>query len=73
MKLDNCKKHGFSWIFFLMAALAAYESSQARYWIQNVAVTYFVAVAMLDPLTHHAGSGIKPVLPQWSKAAAIRF
>ena len=38
-----------------------YESFWDKDWTQAR------AVAMLDPLTHCAKPGIKPVVPQWSK------
>ena len=45
-----------------------YGSSQAREWIQAVAVTYTTtALAMLDPLTHRPGLWIEPAILQWLK------
>ena len=45
-----------------------YGSSQAREWIQAVAVTYTTtALAMLDPLTHCNALGIEPAILQWLK------
>ena len=54
----------FFFFFFFMTAPAAYGSSRARDWIWAPAVTYIIAVAMPDPLTHCIGLGIKPTLLQ---------
>ena len=43
-----------------MAASMVYGSSQTRDGIWASAVSYAIAVAMLDPLTSYAGSGIEP-------------
>jgi len=45
---------------FSMAALLAYGSSWARDSMQATAATYPTAAAILDPLTHCIGTGIKP-------------
>ena len=50
--------------FFFIAAPLAYGSSQAGDQIQAAVVTYAIAVATLDPLTHCTGLGIKPVTLQ---------
>ena len=60
----------FFWMkltFLKMAAPAAYGSSWARDWIWATAITYTIAVAMLDPLTYCTRPGIKPVSPQQSE------
>ena len=49
--------------YFWMAASAAYGRSQVRDWIWAAAVTYTIAAALLNPLTHYAGPGIKPAPP----------
>ena len=43
-----------------MATSETYGISQARDRIQATAATYTAAVAMPDPLAHHAGRGIEP-------------
>ena len=50
-----------------MAKPPAYGISWAMDWIQATAVTYTPAVAMVDPLTHHAGPGTKLPSLQWTK------
>ena len=59
----------YSPLFFkdFMAIPTAYGSSQARKWIQATAEIFTEAVEMLDPLTHCARLGIKPVPSWWPK------
>ena len=45
-----------------MAAPKTFGSSPAKDWIWAAAATYTTAVVTLDPLTHCAWQGIKPVL-----------
>ena len=64
----------FSWSFFFFSCLEAYIphsiwSSWARDQIWGTVVTYLAAAAVLDPLTHCAGPGIKPA--SWSCRDAI--
>ena len=49
---------------YFMATSAAYGNACASDGIQAIAATYAVAAAMLDPLTHCAGIGIKYAPPQ---------
>ena len=49
-----------------MATPAAYGSSWARDWMWATAATY--AVAVLNPLTHCTGLGIKPTSLQWPQS-----
>ena len=58
-------------VLFLRAAPKAYGSSWARDWIRAAAVTYAIAMTMLDPLTHCTTVGTLTssvlVLKLWEK------
>ena len=50
--------------FYFLVAPVAYGSSWARDQNQATDATYVTAVGTPDPLTHCAGQGIEPTLPQ---------
>ena len=58
------RNHFWELFCFVFAKPSMHESSWAGYWIWGAAVTYTTAVTYIGSLTHCAGPGSEPMLPQ---------